>query len=90
MTHKNNRRHALKSILASSIAASLSTPSRAGDSPSEKLNLAFIGVGGRGEANLKELQSQNIIALVDVDEKRGGKSFESYPQVQRFKDYRKM
>ncbi len=90
MKYKTNRRHALKTIVASSVMTSLSAQGRAADSPNEKLNLAFIGVGGRGEANLKELHSQNIVAFVDVDEERGGKSFESYPSVQRFKDYRKM
>ena len=84
MKYKTNRRHALKTIVASSVMTSLSAQGRAADSPNEKLNLAFIGVGGRGEAHLKELHSQNIVAFVDVDEERGGKSFESYPSVQRF------
>ena len=36
--------------------------------PSEKLNIAGIGVGGMGAANLRNLESQNIVALCDVDQ----------------------
>ena len=35
--------------------------------PSEKLNIAGIGVGGMGAVNLDHLSSQNIVALCDVD-----------------------
>ena len=37
--------------------------------PSEKLNLAFVGIGTRGALNLRELASlnQNVVALCDVD-----------------------
>ena len=35
--------------------------------PSDKLNIAGVGVGGMGLANLKNLSSQNIVALCDVD-----------------------
>ena len=35
--------------------------------PSEKLNIAGIGVGGRGAGDIEELKSQNIVALCDVD-----------------------
>ena len=90
MFPKLTRRHALKTIAASSVAITSAKPTWAEDSPNEKLNLAFIGVGGRGEGNLEELQNQNIVAFVDVDETRAGKSFENHPKVQRFKDYRKM
>ncbi len=35
--------------------------------PSEKLNIAGIGIGGMGASNLDSLKSQNIVALCDVD-----------------------
>ena len=35
--------------------------------PSDKLNVAGIGVGGIGFANLKNLNSENVVALSDVD-----------------------
>ena len=40
-------------------------------SPNEKLNIAVIGVGGRGRANVDAVASQNIVALCDVDDQRG-------------------
>src|SRR5215472_374669 len=35
--------------------------------PSDKLNIAAVGVGGMGRSNLINLASQNIVALCDVD-----------------------
>jgi hypothetical protein len=60
--------------------------------PSDKLNIAGIGVGGMGNANLKHLKSQNIVALADVDWgycKQNG-VFEEYPGAKWFWDWRKM
>jgi predicted dehydrogenase len=59
-------------------------------SPNEKLNLAFVGAGGRGAANLGELKNENVVALCDVDEGRAGPTFERYPRARRFQDYRRM
>src|ERR1700680_3809234 len=44
--------------------------------PSDTLNIAGIGVGGIGRANLIALASQNIVALCDVDWDYAGKAFE--------------
>lgn len=60
------------------------------EGPSDKLNLAIVGIGGQGAANLKDLGSQNIVALCDVDEKRGAKAFEQFTQARRFTDFREM
>ena len=35
--------------------------------PSDALNIAGIGVGGMGAANLGNITGQNIVALADVD-----------------------
>jgi predicted dehydrogenase len=59
-------------------------------SPNEKLNLALIGIGGRGGDNLRAVAKQNIVALCDVDEKRGAKGFEQFPNARRFHDFRKL
>jgi predicted dehydrogenase len=58
--------------------------------PSDKLNIAGIGVGGMGRANLHNMQSENIVALCDVDLKYAAKTFNDYPDAQVFEDYRKM
>ena len=60
--------------------------------PSDKLNIAGIGVGGMGNDNLKKLKSQNIVALCDVDWgycKKNG-VFEEYPGAKWYWDWRKM
>jgi predicted dehydrogenase len=60
--------------------------------PSDKLNIAGIGVGGMGNANLKNLKSENIVALCDVDWgycKQNG-VFEEYPGAKWYWDWRKM
>src|ERR1700732_3046829 len=44
--------------------------------PSDLLNIAGIGVGGMGRANLINLASQNIVALCDVDWGYAGKSLD--------------
>ncbi len=41
-------------------------------SPNEKLNIAGIGIGGRGADDVNGVAGENIVALCDVDEKRGG------------------
>ncbi len=58
--------------------------------PSEKLNLGFIGAGGRGADNLEGLKSQNIGALCDVDWERAQPTFDRYPGVPRYRDFRQM
>ncbi len=58
--------------------------------PSEKLNIAGIGVGGMGASNLKMLESENIIALCDVDHEYAAKTFKQFPRAKVYKDYRVM
>lgn len=58
--------------------------------PSERLNLGFVGVGGKGRANIQGCSAHNIYALCDVDEERGAPSFDKYPSAKRFDDWRVM
>src|SRR5262245_50632922 len=58
--------------------------------PSEKLNIAGIGIGGMGAADLRSVESENIVALCDVDWKYAAKTFERYPQAKRYKNFREM
>ncbi len=58
--------------------------------PSEKLNIAGIGVGGMGGANLRNLQSENIVALCDVDHAYAARTFKRYPKAKVHTDFRKM
>lgn len=56
----------------------------------EKLNVACIGVGGRGAGHLPALADENITAICDVFEPTVGKVGEKYPQAKKFTDFRKL
>src|ERR1700733_9145975 len=56
----------------------------------EKLNIAMIGVGGRGAANLKEVASENIVALCDVYNSAIDQAAVNYPQAHRYRDFRRL
>jgi len=58
--------------------------------PSEKLNIAGIGVGGQGAGVLNALSSENIVALCDVDRGHAADTFKKYPNSTRYSDFRKM
>ena len=68
--------------------------------PSEKLNLAFAGIGTRGSFNLRELDTlqHNVVALCDVDWRAlTGREYPmaieiaaKYPKAKRYDDWRIM
>ena len=60
--------------------------------PSDQLNIAGIGVGGKGKNNLEECAKagENIVALCDVDEDYAGDVFKKYPDAKTYKDFRVM
>jgi hypothetical protein len=59
-------------------------------SPNEKLNIAGIGAGGQAFSDLRMCETENIVALADVDSKRGQPGFQRYDKAARYKDYRQM
>jgi hypothetical protein len=59
--------------------------------PSDKLNLACVGIGGMGSTNLRNLETENIVALCDVDWGSYTKDvFNRYPGAKKYKDWRRM
>ncbi len=58
--------------------------------PSDKLNIAGIGIGGKGHPNLLAMGSENIVALCDVDWKYASSAFQSFPAAKRYRDWRLM
>ena len=58
--------------------------------PSEKLNIAGVGVGGQGGWDLEQVKDQNIVALADVDWGYAAHSFDKYPRATKYKDFREM
>src|SRR5215471_17372855 len=60
-------------------------------SPSEKINIAGIGVGGMGAGDLDAVSTgNNIVALCDVDTKHSAGTFQKYPNAKQYRDFRKM
>ncbi len=58
--------------------------------PSEKLNIACVGVGGKGFSDAQGVSSQNIVALCDVDDRQAAGAFNAYPNAKRYRDWRVM
>jgi hypothetical protein len=61
--------------------------------PADRLNLAFIGVGGRGAANLKEIMSksaENVVALCDVNGQYLESAATQFPKARTYKDFRRL
>lgn len=61
--------------------------------PSDKLNIAGVGAGGKAEANLPMAWnngSDNIAALCDVDDRRAAFAREKWPKAPYYHDYREM
>lgn len=58
----------------------------------EKLNVALVGIGGRGQwftgciPNL----GANLVALCDVDETKNPDAYRNLPKARKFRDFRKM
>ena len=67
-----------------------STNQAAAASSNDKLNIAVVGIGGRGRANLNALGRENIVALCDVDDQRAGNAYEKFPRARKFTDFRRM
>ncbi len=60
--------------------------------PSDTLNIAAVGIGGMGRVNLDNVTGHNIVALADVDWSFDNviDVFNTYPNAQRYVDYRRM
>ncbi len=61
--------------------------------PSDKLNIACVGAGGKGEVDVTCSSNEgknNIAAMCDVDWARGKKMFDKFPNAKRYRDYREM
>jgi predicted dehydrogenase len=95
LSYNPTRRHFL--ISGAIAGAALATPKilRAQTTPSaaQKLNVACIGVGGRGHSDLTEVAKcagVNIVALCDVEGKNLDKAAETFPGAKKHVDFRKM
>lgn len=59
--------------------------------PSDRLNIAFVGAGGRAGSHINTLKgSETFVAFCDVDDRQAADAYKEFPKVPRFKDFRKM
>lgn len=96
MTHDISRRHFFfGALLAGAVPSggfgSVASLGHLGyKSPNEKLNIAAAGAGGKGETDIQGCAGENIVAFADPDADRAAKTFQAYPKVPRYADFRRM
>ncbi len=61
-----------------------------GQNLNERLNMAIIATGGRGGGNLASVESENIVALCDVNEASLAPAVARHPRARKFADFRKL
>jgi len=60
-------------------------------SPGEKLNIASIGAGGKAASDIRSCaQTENIVALCDVDDKQAAATYKRFDKATRYRDFRRM
>ena len=86
-----NRRQFLKATAASGAGLLILPSSKlfGQNTPSKKLNLALIGVWGRGLAHYDGISTENIVALCDVNENRFPDALKRFPGAKTYGDWRK-
>jgi len=94
MTRRTNRREFLKQTAAAGVgfwvAGGVSLAAR-NTSALEKLNIACIGVGGKGDSDVNGAATVgNIFALCDVDANILNNKGKQYPKATKFADFREM
>jgi predicted dehydrogenase len=81
--------------LAASVATVSAVPQQALGAPrrlaaTERLNIAGVGIGGMGGGNLRAMETENIVALCDVDPNYAAETIKRYPNATFYTDYREM
>ncbi len=86
------RRDLLKSIAAPAAGLTIlkSGTLRGQNAPSNRLNIALIGVWGRGTAFYNAMLNENVVALCDVNELRLKEAVELFPKAKTYWDWRRL
>jgi predicted dehydrogenase len=58
--------------------------------PSQKLNIAAVGVGGMGSGDVRSCAGENIVALCDADQRSVVRNAKDFPSARQYNDFRKM
>jgi predicted dehydrogenase len=89
-TRRVTRRTFHKAAVAAAVAPLAAPQFLRARGASEKLNVAMIGSGGRGRANLNGVATETISVLCDVDAKAVDEVATKYPAAAKFTDFRKV
>lgn len=89
---KQSRRSFLKLGTAAALGCNFLPGTLFGkDAPHNRINIAAIGIGGMGQADISALApGNNLVALCDADWARGAETFKQHPKARQFKDFRRM
>ena len=86
------RRDFLKSAAAPAAGLTLlrSGTLKGQNAPGNKLNIALIGVWGRGTAHYNAIRNENVVALCDVNERRTREALQVFPKAKAYWDWRRL
>ena len=92
MKHSFHRRQFIKQTAAAATGAWLVglRPHARTLSPNEKLNIGMVGVANRAGEDLKEVSSENVVALCDIDDQYLAAAKQKYPQAKTYNDFRRL
>jgi len=85
-----SRRQFLAASTSAAVAALAAPAIVRGRNLNDKLDIACIGVGGRGGHNLTNVSGENIVAVCDVNGKHLAAAAAKHPQAKSFVDFRKL
>ena len=86
-----NRRHFLKTATLASGAVIFGVPALLrGQNLNSKLNIAAIGAAGKGSSDINCCDTENIVALCDVDSDKCEGQRRKHPQAKFYRDFRVM
>jgi predicted dehydrogenase len=93
MNPTRNRREFLKTTAAIGLGAWIAGPDlqAALRSANEQINIACIGVGGKGSSDTDQAGNHgNIVAICDIDDNHLGAKAVKFPQARKFNDFRQL
>jgi predicted dehydrogenase len=91
MSGQTNRRQFVQQTALAGIGFWVAGGLQADERKTEKLNIACIGVGGKGDSDASQAGNHgNIVALCDIDDGHLDRKAKQFPKAARYNDFRKM
>lgn len=94
MSSNSNRREFLQAGVAAGVGFWVAGTARADEAPRakvERLNVAAIGVGGKGSSDCDQAAAfGNMVAICDIDENTLDQKAKKFPRAKKFVDFREM